>query len=85
MKGAHSAALVGRYGLSFVRVLKERFDKLIGVATANCWWTGFSETGEYDPVLGYGYVLKAQDGLSVKIWVWVDDFLIHGLTYEKTA
>jgi hypothetical protein len=49
----------------------------------NCWWTGFSETA-FEPGLGYGFVLTARDGPAVKMWVWVDDFLIHGPTNTKT-
>jgi hypothetical protein len=86
MGAANSPALAGRYGLSFVRMLKARFQEFQGNPRANCWWTGFSETGEYDPDKGYGYVLVDASGSpAVKIWVHVDDFLIHGDTYEKTA
>jgi hypothetical protein len=58
-----------------------------GNPSANCWWTGLSETGEYDPDKGCGYVLTDDSGspAAVKIWVHADDFLIHGDTYEKTA
>jgi hypothetical protein len=86
MGAANSPALAGRYGLAFVRMLKARFKEFQGKPSANCWWTGFSETGEYDPDKGYGYVLTDDSGSpAVKIWVHVDDFLIHGDTYEKTA
>ena len=86
MGAANSPALAGRYGLAFVRMLKARFREFQGNPSANCWWTGFSATGEYDPDKGYGYVLTDDSGSpAVKIWVHVDDFLIHGDTYEKTA
>jgi hypothetical protein len=85
MGGANSPALASRYGLSFIRMLREKSADFQGAAAANCWWTGFASTGEYNPELGYGYVLTSADGPAVKIWVWVDDFLIHGPTYEKTA
>jgi hypothetical protein len=40
--------------------------------------------GEYDPHKGYGYVLTGESGIpAVKVWVHVDDFLIHGDTYDK--
>ncbi|CAJ1936814.1 unnamed protein product [Cylindrotheca closterium] len=35
--------------------------------------------------LGYGFILTSSDGGAVHIWVWVDDFLIHGPTHKKTA
>ena len=65
-------------------MLKERFDAFQGDPTVNCWWTGFTEEG-YDPDLGYGFNLIGKDGGAVKIWAFVDDFLIHGPSYEKTA
>jgi hypothetical protein len=72
--------------LAFVLMLKARFKEFQGKPSANCWWTGFSETGEYDPDKGYVYVLTDDSGsLAVKIWVHADDFLIHGDTYKKTA
>lgn len=83
MGGGQSPSSACRYGLSFVRLLRERFDVFQGRAVANCWWTGFSKLG-FDPNLGYGYTLQGKDGAAVKIWVWVDDFLIHGPTREKT-
>jgi hypothetical protein len=84
MGGANSPAIACRYGLSFVRKLKERFEAFQGTPKANCWWTGFTEEG-YDPDLGYGFNLIGKDGGAVRIWAFVDDFLIHGPTYEKTS
>jgi hypothetical protein len=84
MGAGNSPALACRFGLAFVRMLKERFSEFQGQSKANCYWTGFSPAG-FDPKLGYGYVLFGRDGGSVHIWVWVDDFLIHGPTYDKTA
>ena len=55
---ANSPALAGQSGLAFVRMLKAQFQELQGNSSANCWWTGFSDTGgKYDPDKGYGYVL----------------------------
>jgi hypothetical protein len=84
MGGANSPAIACRYGLSFVRMLKERFEAFRGDPKVNCWWTGFSENG-YDPDLGYGFNLIGKDGGVVKVWAFVDDFLIHGPTHEKTS
>ena len=84
MGGGNSPAIAGRFGNSFVRMLKARFNIFQGTPRANCWWTGFSETGTYDPKLGYGYILVGPSGPAVKVWVFVDDFLIHGATYEAT-
>lgn len=86
MGAGNSPALGGRYGLAFVRLLKARSQVFQGKSTANCWWSGFERDGTYDPRLGYGYVLIGRDGRpSVKIWVFVDDFLIHGPDYFSIA
>lgn len=84
MGAGNSPAIACRMGLAFVRLVKESFDVFQGQAKANCYWTGFREIG-FDPKLGYGFVLTAADGGAALIWVWVDDFLIHGPTYEKTS
>ena len=45
----------------------------------NCWWTGFQANGTYDPKLGHGFFLLCLDGTpGVKIWVFINDFTIHG-------
>ena len=54
-----------------------------GDPKVNCWWTGFSQEG-YDPDLGYDLNLIGKDG-AVKVWAFVDDFLIHRPTHEKTS
>jgi len=84
MGAGNSPSLAGKFGLSFVRLLKEKFDIFQGTPRANTWWKGFEENG-YDPKLGHGFVLIGKDGHpTVKIWVHVDDFLIHGPTLEAT-
>jgi hypothetical protein len=83
MGGGSSPGLAGQYGLSLLRLLREKCKLFQGEAKANCWWTGFSETG-FDPKLGYGFILHTKDGPAVKMWVWVDDFILHGPTQEKT-
>jgi hypothetical protein len=85
MGAGSSPCLAGRYGLSFLRMLRERCALFQGEPRANCYWTGFSELG-YGPRLGYGFVLQSRDGSpAVKIWVWVDDFILHGSTFKKTT
>jgi hypothetical protein len=84
MGAGTSPGLAGRYGLGFLRILKAKFDTFQGDRKANCWWTGFSELG-YDPKLGYGFVLQGRDGVAVKVWAFVDDFLLHGPTHERTS
>lgn len=84
MGAGNSPALAGRFGLAFVRMLKERFEEFQGDPGVNSWWTSFSYSG-FDPDLGFGYTLTGRDGMAVKIWVFVDDFLIHGPSYEKTC
>ena len=77
MGSANSPANACKFGISFLRQLRERFANFTGQGRANCFWTSFREEG-YDPNLGYGFVLTNRDGLSVKMWAFVDDFLIHG-------
>jgi hypothetical protein len=83
MGGGSSPGLAGQYGLSLLQLLQEKRRLFQGEGSPNCWWTGFSKTG-FEPGLGYGFILTAKDGPAVKIWVWVDDFLIHGPTHAKT-
>jgi hypothetical protein len=64
-------------------MLCERFEEFQGTPQANGWWTGLTDLG-YDPNLGYGCVLHTADGGAVRVWAFVDDFLIHGPTLEKT-
>ena len=73
MGGGSSPAIACRYGLSFLRMLREHFVEFQGTPKANCWWTGFTEEG-YDPQLGYGFVLHTADGGAVRLWAFVDDF-----------
>ncbi|CAJ1946038.1 unnamed protein product [Cylindrotheca closterium] len=84
MGAGNSPAIACRIGLAFVRLVKEKFGVFQGEARANCYWTGLQANG-FDPKLGYGFILTSNDGGAVHIWVWVDDFLIHGPTHEKTA
>ncbi|CAJ1968834.1 unnamed protein product [Cylindrotheca closterium] len=84
MGAGNSPAIACRIGLAFVRLVKEKFDVFQGEAKANCYWTGFQNNG-FDPKLGYGFILTSADGGAVHIWVWVDDFLIHGPSHEKTT
>ena len=80
------ALLAGRYGLAFVGMLKARSQEFQGTPFPNCWWTGFPETGEYDPDKGNVYVLTDEsESPAVKIWLHVNNFLIHGDTYPKIA
>jgi hypothetical protein len=71
MGAANSPSLGGRYGLTFLCLLCSEAPHLFGTSGhANCWWTGFTSSGSYDPDLGYGFVLTHPDGLpAVKVWV----------------
>jgi hypothetical protein len=83
MGAGNCPAVAGRCGLAFVRMLREKFSEFQGSRRMNSWWTGFQEVG-YDPEKGYGFILESSDGLAVLVWAFVDDFLIHGPTKEKT-
>ena len=82
MGSSNSPATSGRAGNSFMRKIRESFEIFAGVGKANCFWTSFEEAG-YDPDLGYGFVLRNRHGLAVKLWGFVDDFLIHGPSLES--
>jgi hypothetical protein len=85
MGAGNSPALAARYGIAFLRKLREQYDIFKGKGRANCYWTGLSYVG-FDPDKGYGFVFEDESGEGVVLlWVWIDDFLIHGPTYEKTS
>ena len=77
MGSSNSPATSGRAGNSFIRKIKENFEIFAGVGKPNCYWSHFEGLG-YDPDLGYGFVLTNKTGLAVKLWGFVDDFLLHG-------
>ena len=52
MGGGNSPALAGRYGLAFLRLLREEFEIFRGEGQANCYLTGFLEELGYEPGLG---------------------------------
>ena len=82
MGSSNSPATSGRAGNSFMRKLREDFRHVFsGVGNANCYWTKFQDLG-YDPDRGYGFVLTNKHGLAVKLWGFVDDFLIHASSLE---
>ena len=84
MGSGSSPGLAGRFGLAFVRMLKETCGVFERSARVNGWWSQLTDEG-YNPTLGYGFSLHSQDGSpAVKIWVHVDDFLIHGPTLAST-
>jgi len=83
MGAGNSPAIACRIGQGFLRMLRNDHELFQGLARDNCWWTGFRAAGGYDPAHGYGYVLEGREGLSVKIWGFVDDFLIHGPTRDS--
>jgi hypothetical protein len=58
-----------------------------GESTSNLWLDVLADDQTYDPQLGHGYVITGtEDGLpAVRVFCHVDDFLIHGPTYKKTA
>jgi hypothetical protein len=82
MGSSNSPATSGRAGNSFMRKIREKFSLFSGIGKANCYWTQFRDLG-YDPDLGYGFVLTNKHGLAVKLWGFVDDFLIHGATLDS--
>ena len=85
MGSGSSPGLAGRYGLAFVRMLRERSEWFRGQGKANCYWTELRDEG-YDPARGYGFTLVRSDGSpAVRIWVFVDDFALHGPDWHSTS
>lgn len=82
MGSGNSPALASRFGIGFLRLLQQGFDHYQGTGRANCYWTGFQDSGSYDPTLGYGMVYTHKGQGAVLIWVYVDDFLIHAPTED---
>ena len=84
MGASNSPALAGKFGYSLLRNLRDKFELFGGVsASAYCWWTGLSPEGTFDPVKGYGLVLHTSDGPVCKLFIFMDDVLVHGNTYER--
>jgi hypothetical protein len=86
MGSRNSPSLAGRYGTSFLRKLREDTPIFQGEVSASCFWTAFGHPDDYQPGLGYGYVLKSSP-TTAAAWAkaFVDDFLIHGQTYQDCA
>ena len=81
MGSGNSPALGNRYGLAFIRkVCDENRDIFQGKLVLNGFFAEFSKPGTYHPEMGEGYVIYSKSGYAVKIWAFVDDFLIHAPT-----
>lgn len=89
MGAGNSPAIAGRMGTTLLRKLGERRPDLFqGQPRDNTWHVQVSSgTTEHNPQCGKGRIcVSEQDGLPVVVtWVHVDDFLLHGPTYAKTA
>lgn len=82
MGSSQSPAAACRKGYGFLRKLRQKHTMFQGHPRANCWWTGFAGLG-YNPDWGYGLAfLDSQGEPCVKVWAFVDDFLIHGPTRD---
>ena len=82
MGSANSPATSGRGGNSFMRSLRERFAIFSGIGQANCYYSSFEGLG-FDPKLGYGFILRTKDGLAVKLYGFVDDFLLNATRVNR--
>jgi hypothetical protein len=86
MGAANSPSLAGRYGTSFLRLLRSDCPLFQGTPTQYTWWASFNGSKKYDPDVGQGRVLIGDDGLpAVLLWSHCNDFFIHGPTKEKTT
>jgi hypothetical protein len=87
MGAGNSPAIAGRMGAAILRQLIERHPGLFQGEPRDHTWQATTEGADSTQRHGYGRVLfNLDDGLpAVLLWVHVDDFLIHGPTYAKTA
>ena len=87
MGSGNSPAVAGRAGASLVRLLRRFYPEVFGGRPLENTWHAAFNGRAYDPKLGHGFVLLSDaDGLPpVLIFVHVDDFMLHGPTYEKTC
>ena len=78
--------LAGRYGSSFLRLLRKRCKLFQGMLRQNLWLNSLSGAGNYDGTVGHGMVFNGNNGEpAALVWSHCDDFLIHGPTKEMTA
>jgi hypothetical protein len=87
MGSGSSPGIAGRMGASFFRLLVDRHPELFdGVTEFNTWYDGLKDEKSYEATLGHGLVIRSNDGLpAVKVFIHIDDFCLHGPTYEKTV
>jgi hypothetical protein len=88
MGSANSPAVAGRAGYALIRSLTEDYPAIFGSqAATNTWLDILSDSGVYDERLGHGYRIHSPDDdlPAVLVFCHVDDFLIHGPTFEKTS
>ncbi len=84
MGSGNSPALGSRYGLAFVRALRARHPHLFqGKFRTTGFLAAYTPGGVYRPEWGDGFVIETGDGPAIRIWAFVDDFLIHAHTKER--
>lgn len=85
MGAGNSPALGNRYGVAFLRKVKQEHPHLFqGTLKGNGFFEAFSPRGRRDPALGGGVVTLTADGEGVAlIKAFVDDFFIHAPSKEK--
>ena len=86
MGAAQSPSLAGRYGAAFLRLLRSTSTLFQGIPNHNTWWGDFQGCNHFDPMLGQGRVLLADQNVpAVLVWSRCDDFFLHGPTKDKTT
>jgi hypothetical protein len=82
---SQSPALAGRYGSSFLRLLRKKSKHFQGTPRQYMWLNVLIEINKYNGAVRHGIVLDGEDGLpAVLVWAHCDDFTIHGPTETKT-
>jgi hypothetical protein len=87
MGAGNSPSIAGQLGTAVLRLVRRLYKEIFsGNPVLNTWWSHFGLDLTYDPKWGHGLVYLGNDGLpAVLIWAHMDDFLIHGPTYDKAC
>jgi hypothetical protein len=85
MGSTNLPGIAGHFGAAFLQMVMENDPHFQGTPMTNDFTMplhGYT----FDQSKGLGRVLISEDGRpAVMIFLWVDDALIHGPTYEKTS
>jgi len=86
MGTASSPGIACAFGTGFLRRLRQRHPEVFGGTPTENTWRRHVSDHIYDDRLGHGRAVVSSDGLPAVLTTgFVDDFSLHGPTYEKTS